>query len=131
MHQEDFIPHPVIFQGKCRQYRFGVLFALLALFLMINLFCDCSVCNGREQVTSLWNLSDHNFSSGWTTVWSIVIIGGEIFTIELRPGSEHRGGIDSGQAECELNWQLFIVCYAQENKLQPCLIAWMQWESGA
>lgn len=47
---------------------------------------------------------------------TIVIIGGEIFTIEIRPGSEHRGGIDSGQAECDLNWQLFIVCYVNEKQ---------------
>ncbi len=59
-------------------------------------------------MTSLWNLFDRKFSRGWTTAWSIVIIGGEIFTIELQP--EHRGGggggIDSGQTERELNWQL-------------------------
>lgn len=39
------------------------------------------------------------------TVGSSVIVSGEIFTIELQPGSAHRGGIDSGQTECELNAQ--------------------------
>ena len=61
-HQEDFISLPVMWTIQV----LGTV-ASLALFLMINLFCDSNVCNGWEQITSLWNLSDHNFSSGWTT----------------------------------------------------------------
>lgn len=58
-------------------------------------------------MTSLWNFD-------YTTVWSIGIIGGEIFTIELQPGSEGRDDIDSGQTECELNWQLHNVCKGEQ-----------------
>lgn len=69
----------------------------------------------EKLMSSLWNLFDNMLSWGSTTVWSIVIIVGEIFTIEPQPGSERRVGIDSGQTECETNWQLYIACKGEAN----------------